>query len=122
MSWRTEKKDVRAFLISLNYSSGFDFANLLCSHPLLYVSIAFNVIRVEPTEVQNRRNADTNVDNTNPDDMDVEYYCTSGEVTGENDVGRGVARVMLGKSTFRGAIQKVLSFNSVWLYNFSSQP
>ena len=122
MSWRTEKKDVRAFLISLNYSSGFDFANLLCSHPLLYVSIAFNVIRVEPTEVQNRRNADTNVDNTNPDDMDVEYYCTSGEVTGENDVGRGVARVMLGKSTFRGEIQKVLSFNSVWLYNFSSQP
>ena len=41
--------------------------------------------------------------------MDAEYYCTSGEVTGEKDVGRGVARVMLGKSIFRGTIQKVIS-------------
>ena len=73
-----------------------------------FVSIVFTVIRVEPTEIQNQRNAGTNEDNKHADDMDVEYYCTSGEVTGEEDVGRGVARVMLGKSTFRGTIQKVL--------------
>lgn len=52
--------------------------------------------------------------------MDVQYYCTSGEVTGEEDIGRGVARVMLGKSIFRGTIQKVAS--SVLSIFLSSQP
>lgn len=71
---------------------------------------AFTVIKVEPTVNPNGGDDVGNADNNNRNDeesMDVEYVSTSAKVSGENDVGRGVARVMFGKSIFRGTIMKV---------------
>lgn len=66
------------------------------------------MVRVEPTEKFVPVDTESDGDASTEESMDVEYDCLSAEVNGKEDVGRGVARVMFGKSVFRGTIQKVI--------------
>jgi hypothetical protein len=76
---------------------------------------AFQVVRVEPTANDGDAIPPNGIGEANDDTMDVEnemgeeFVCTSARVTGEKDIGRGIARQMLGKSVFRGTITKVNS-------------
>jgi hypothetical protein len=66
------------------------------------------VVRVEPNEKFVPTDTESEDNTSVEESMDVEYDCLSAEVSGKEDVGRGVARVMFGKSVFRGTIQKVI--------------
>lgn len=68
--------------------------------------VAFDVIRVEPTERPSANDEAAIVGAQNLA-MDVEYDSTSAAVSGKDDVGRGVARTMFGTSVFRGVFTKV---------------
>lgn len=67
---------------------------------------AFNVIRVQPT-TRGAEGQRANDNMSHGESMDVEYNCLSAKVSGKEDVGRGVARIMFGKCKFRGSVQKV---------------
>lgn len=64
---------------------------------------------MEPTEkfVAPDEDAQSDSNANGEESMAVEYDCLSGKVRGEDDVGRGVARIMFGKSVFRGSVTKV---------------
>lgn len=95
----------------------FKFYFDVCHYVMLYP--AFKVIRVEPTRKSNSdSNGATELFGEDQHqgqlsmDFDIsssreEFVCTSARVRGMEDVGRGVARQMLGKSPFRGIITKV---------------
>jgi hypothetical protein len=104
---------------SVTYFSCLDFKSYfdVCHDVMLYA--AFKVIRVEPT-IKSNSKGDGATDLFGEDrqlhkqsmDFDTrssreEFVCTSARVRGMEDIGRGVARQMLGKSVFRGNITKV---------------